>query len=441
MAADLRVRSFEGRLPIPALWFGHLDLDFGISDPGVVGKETEISYCQSGRRHRWSHHRQSLADGVTGFPSRQEGQRPAPLSIRGCGAARSNGRATADGDAVSKRRSLAIKLRTPKSFDPAGSSWRRFDNGRLNASGKQDGRMTRPAQKESERRTLDAVMNALGLGPDQEPEEGEAPDFIMRIAGRVTGLEVTAYRSGDTVEDGTPRRAAEAEWEKLKRSAEIFRSQRAELGDINVGLMFKDSVPARGERNAFLEEIAGFVRGHTAEIAEQDREYWPQAFLSPLMQTYLRTLYLRRDRYPEWYTNLTAGYIARPGPTIAEIVAEKSQKQFRPVDELWLAIQCGVRISEMMLDLTGVADFDAVPNLSPFVFSRVFVLAYTGIYEWSRGGSWQKLAGESIQSVAASFDELKNILNDPEWLADPDKKATQVALECLREIRKAGDKS
>ena len=41
MAADLRVRSFEGRLPIPALWFGHLDLDFGISDPGVVGKETE----------------------------------------------------------------------------------------------------------------------------------------------------------------------------------------------------------------------------------------------------------------------------------------------------------------------------------------------------------------------------------------------------------------
>jgi hypothetical protein len=41
IAADLRVRSFEGRLPIPALWFGHLDLDFGISDPGLVGKETE----------------------------------------------------------------------------------------------------------------------------------------------------------------------------------------------------------------------------------------------------------------------------------------------------------------------------------------------------------------------------------------------------------------
>ena len=28
-------------MPIPALWFRHLDLDFGISDPGIVGKEIE----------------------------------------------------------------------------------------------------------------------------------------------------------------------------------------------------------------------------------------------------------------------------------------------------------------------------------------------------------------------------------------------------------------
>lgn len=103
----------------------------------------------------------------------------------------------------------------------------------------------------------------------------------MSIAGRATGFEVTAYRSGDTVEDGTPRRAVEAEWEKLKRSAEALRSQRADLGDINVGLMFKDSVPPRGEHNAFLEEIAGFVRRHAAEIAEQDRKYWPPAFHRP----------------------------------------------------------------------------------------------------------------------------------------------------------------
>ncbi len=259
--------------------------------------------------------------------------------------------------------------------------------------------MTRPAQKASERRTLGAVLNALGLRPDQEPEEGEAPDFTMRIAGRITGLEVTAYRSGDTAEDGTPRRAVEAEWEKLKRSVDALRSQRVELADMNIGLMFRDSLPPGGQHNAFLEEIVGFVRNHAAEITQQDREYWPPAFPSPLMQAYLRTLYLRRDPHADWYTNLTAGYVARPGPTIAEIVGEKSQKQFRPVDELWLAIQCGIRISEMMLDLIGVEDFDAVPDLTPFAFSRVFVLAYTGSYEWRRGDGWRKLSGSAAASA------------------------------------------
>jgi hypothetical protein len=30
---------------------------------------------------------------------------------------------------------------------------------------------------------------------------------------------------------------------------------------------------------------------------------------------------------------------------------------------------------------------------------------------------------------------LKVVLSDPEWLDDPDSKATQVAMECLREMR------
>jgi len=41
IVADFRARSFENRLPIPASWFGHLDLDFGVSDPREVGKGVE----------------------------------------------------------------------------------------------------------------------------------------------------------------------------------------------------------------------------------------------------------------------------------------------------------------------------------------------------------------------------------------------------------------
>jgi hypothetical protein len=42
MVVKLRNRAFGKQLPIPALWFGHLDLDFGISDPAEVGKEVEV---------------------------------------------------------------------------------------------------------------------------------------------------------------------------------------------------------------------------------------------------------------------------------------------------------------------------------------------------------------------------------------------------------------
>jgi hypothetical protein len=104
-------------------------------------------------------------------------------------------------------------------------------------------------------------------------------------------------------------------------------------------------------------------------------------------------------------------------------------------------LDCGTRISEMMLDILGVEDFSSVPSLDPFTFSRVFVLAFTGAYEWQRGAGWRKLTGEDIQGSQPSFDELKAVLGDPEWLADPDDKAMKVAAECLREMRGNGDAS
>jgi hypothetical protein len=49
-AANLRTRSFEKLLPIPALWFGHLDLEFRISDPAELAREVEvmITHLQAG---------------------------------------------------------------------------------------------------------------------------------------------------------------------------------------------------------------------------------------------------------------------------------------------------------------------------------------------------------------------------------------------------------
>jgi hypothetical protein len=105
--------------------------------------------------------------------------------------------------------------------------------------------MTWPNQKRSERETLHALLAALDLRPDQEPEEGEAPDFTMAVAGRRIGIEITMYQSGDTVEDGRGRRQVESEWDRLKAAADAFRRDRPELVDVNVGLMFHGSVPPR----------------------------------------------------------------------------------------------------------------------------------------------------------------------------------------------------
>jgi hypothetical protein len=216
------------------------------------------------------------------------------------------------------------------------------------------------------------------------------------------------------------RRLVENEWELLKAASDRFRSEHPELRDINVGLMFAASVPPRKQHAEFMAEIAAFVRDHASELSSQNLTFWPPSFAAPLMCAFLRTLYLRTDRFAEWHSNLAGGYVARPDQTIAAIVAEKSSKRFRPADELWLAIQCGTRISEMMLDIMGIEDFASVPSLEPYVFSRVFVLAFTGAYEWQRGVGWRRLTGESAEGRGPSFDELKGVLNDREWLDDPD---------------------
>jgi hypothetical protein len=301
--------------------------------------------------------------------------------------------------------------------------------------------MTRPDQKRSERQTLDAVLAALGLRTDQEPEAGETPDFTVLLSGRTVGIEITAYQSGATVDGGTERRKVESEWDILQRATDAFRSERPELRNINVGLMFIGPVPPRRQHAEFMEEIAAFIRDHAADLTSEDSTFWPPSFSTALMRAYLRTLYLRVDQYAVWHSNLAGGFVARPDATIAAIVAEKSAKRFRPADELWLVIQSSARVSEMLLDILGVEDFSSVPTLDPFVFSRVFVLAVTGAYEWRKGAGWRKLTGENAEGHGPSFDELKGVLNDPEWLSDPNGKAIKVAMECLREMRGNGDAS
>jgi hypothetical protein len=204
--------------------------------------------------------------------------------------------------------------------------------------------------------------------------------------------------------------------------------------NVNVILDFYGPVPPRKQHHDFIVEVIAFIHGHAAELHSENVGYRLPAFSTPLMSKYLRTLYLRRDRYAVWYSNLAAGWVARPDPALAAIVEEKSRKRFRPCDELWLAIQGSARISGMLSDILGVEDFEAVPSLEPYVFSRVFVLAFTGTYQWKRGEGWRQLTGENREAERPSLD-VRAVLRDPEWLVDPDAKAEQVAADVLQEFR------
>jgi hypothetical protein len=64
----------------------------------------------------------------------------------------------------------------------------------------------------------------------------------------------------------------------------------------------------------------------------------------------------------------------------------------------------------------------------------VFVLAFTGTYEWSRGSGWRQLTGDNRRDQP-TLDALKRTLSDPEWVSDPEGKARRIAMECVREIR------
>src|SRR5262245_35672830 len=169
--------------------------------------------------------------------------------------------------------------------------------------------MTTIEQKESERRTLEHVLAVIGIVPAEYPADGEAPDFTLSVAGRTIGIEITAFQSGTMTDDGVALRQVEGEWQRFEAASHEFRKARAYLDDLNVGLFFKASMPPRSERSAFMEEIASFGFERRAEAGAEGRDYRSHHFKSPLISRYLRCLHLRRGKYPEWFSNLSGGWI------------------------------------------------------------------------------------------------------------------------------------
>jgi hypothetical protein len=167
--------------------------------------------------------------------------------------------------------------------------------------------------------------------------------------------------------------------------------------------MFNDVVPARREHQEFMQEVAAFIRSRVNEITSETRAFWSQQFISPLMKKYLRTLNLRTSEFAEWYSSITAGWVARPDSTLAGIVAEKAAKTYRPSDELWLIVQCSHRISETVLPLEGVTALNAI-SMQSGPFSKIYLLAIGGVFQWDQLTGWTAIRLDI--SNRSTFDEM-----------------------------------
>ncbi|MGA8649983.1 MAG: hypothetical protein WB677_05065, partial [Xanthobacteraceae bacterium] len=94
-------------------------------------------------------------------------------------------------------------------------------------------------------------------------------------------------------------------------------------------------------------------------------------------------------------TGLDAGFVATATTSlIPDIVTRKTVKQFRPTDELWIAIHCTTKISGTLLaiDLSGFDPLSAALTASKF--DRAFVLTIIGSHQWKRGEGWRKVTGK-----------------------------------------------
>jgi hypothetical protein len=113
------------------------------------------------------------------------------------------------------------------------------------------------------------------------------------------------------------------------------------------------------------------------------------------MVKYLKHIVANIHEDGEWDANKNFGFVNRPAPTIARIIADKARKvkSYRHTDEIWLVIERSGRPSETVLPIRGITEFNENPQMREHLanspFSRVYVFTAMGLFSWYRGGSWQ----------------------------------------------------
>ena len=262
--------------------------------------------------------------------------------------------------------------------------------------------MTRTSKKQQELDIVLELLHMTGMRLDSEPEESETPDFMVQVAGRAIGIEVTMFQSGDVIKragkGALRKRLVESEWERLEACGKVFRKRDAEFRNTYILFRFKSVVPPREEYQNFFDEVLQFLRSTPVPAIDEFKIFGIEDFTGPIMKEYLNPvqgLALKRSDCGEWDSNLTAGYVAdHPATVVSGIVEGKSAKQYRNADELLLVIAQSGRPSEMVLPITGPDAFNENRQLQQGLesspFSKVYLLTALGLLWWDKSERrWQ----------------------------------------------------
>lgn len=258
-------------------------------------------------------------------------------------------------------------------------------------------------KKEIERFYLDEFFKVLRTTPD-DVQGDESPDFVVKLKGKIIGLEVTEYHSTDKGEKGRPRRLIEETWAELQKEIMGEVRKHRELKQTSGWLGFRKlSLPSKIEYRQFIEELIKIAH----EMVRSNREESKPGPECKMLNKYLRKFYLRKvGFYISWEWSHSAASIGLSEEELLNSVKPKLVNyRDASFDELWLLVVSGVRLSQTMpVHLSyKLREFQTLESfLKKSEYDNVYIFQYQlGVaYEWPE---WVKIGKEKL--IATILDD------------------------------------
>lgn len=194
-------------------------------------------------------------------------------------------------------------------------------------------------------------------------------------------------------------------------------------------------------------DVVAVVDGHRIgiQVTQLDAGAEPGEMRGTEVRTARESAAQGYSTYGFWAQSDPAAAMAAITRAIGVKVDKARQHSFDGCHAVWLLISCGVPVQVGMVSTMAPtpwiepADLNAATQatLAGAKYHRVYLHAILGmeqaLYAWDPAGGWSRdvLPPDPRTQGPSMFD----VLNDPEWLADPERRFEQEIEQCLREFR------